>query len=558
MYIRALVNSWVKQAWQHCQEQGQLPKDEIMDLELERPNQPEHGDFATNLALKLAKPARMAPRKIADLLVAQLAPRQELFQKVEIAGPGFINLFLQPGWWLQEADAIRVQAGAYGCATWGKGRKLLLEFVSANPVGPLNVVSARAAAVGDALANILQSQGLEVAREYYINDAGKQAFLLGKSCYVRWRQSLGEELAMPEEGYQGGYVKDLAQAIATEAGPELASKSEEEAINLFWVQGVAKMVASHQEDLKAFGVVFDHWFSERTLHDSRRVEQAVTMLREHDVVYEKDGALWFASTRFGDDKDRVLKKADGYWAYIAADIAYHQDKYGRGYQELLDLWGPDHHGYIPRMKAAMQALGHDPQTFQVHIVQQVNLIEGGQQVAMSKRAGKFITMRELVEDVGKDVTRFFFLMRSTDSHLDFDLDLARSHSDENPVYYIQYAHARICSLLRKAQAEGFTLPAENDKIMATHNPLPEELVLIKALTIYPEILEVCAKTLEPHGLAFALRDLATAFHRFYTVCRVLDDSQRELSSIRLALCDAVKVVLANGLTLLGLDSPEKM
>ncbi len=558
MYIRELAKTWVTEAWQTCREQGQLPAAPEVELELERPSQADHGDFATNLALKLAKPAKMAPRKIAELLAAQLTQHQDYFEKVEIAGPGFVNLFLQPAWWLQEADDIREQAQAYGSSTWGSGRKLLLEFVSANPVGPLNVVSARAAAVGDALANVLQSQGVEVAREYYINDAGRQAFLLGQSCYARWRQSLGEEPAMPEEGYQGDYVKDLAQAIAAEAGPELAAKSEDEAVRFFLTQGVAKMVASHREDLRAFGVVFDHWFSERTLHDRGEVEQAVAMLKEHDVVYEKDGALWFASTRYGDDKDRVLKKADGYWAYIAADIAYHQDKYQRGYRELLDLWGPDHHGYIPRMKAAMQALGHDPQTFQVHIVQQVNLLEGGQQVAMSKRAGKFITMRELVNDVGKDVARFFFLMRSTDSHLDFDLDLARKHSDENPVFYIQYAHARICSLLRKAEAEGFTLPPENDKIMANHNPLPEEMTLIKALTIYPEILEVCARTLEPHGLAFALRDLATAFHRFYTVCRVLDEGQKDLSSIRLALCDAVKVVLSNGLTLLGLDSPEKM
>lgn len=557
MTIKDQIKQFLIKAVTACQAEGLLPAEGKIDPEIERPNQSQHGDFATNLAMKLAKSAKRAPRQIAEVVAAQLKQEPAL-DKVEIAGPGFINLFFNKNYWLQALDHLLLAGRDYGHADWGAGRKLLLEFVSANPVGPLNVVSARAAAVGDALANILMTQGMEVSKEYYINDAGKQASLLGKSCYVRWRQSLGEAIEMPAEGYQGDYVKLLAAAIARQAADELSDLTPEEAITLFWKNGVKQMVASHQEDLQQLGVTFDHWFSELTLHCHERIEAAVAQLQDRGFVYEQDDAWWFQSTRFGDDKDRVLKKANGDWAYIAADIAYHQDKYQRGYTELLDLWGPDHHGYIPRMKAAMQALGHDPETFQVHIVQQVNLMEAGEQVAMSKRAGKFITMQELIRDVGKDVARFFFLMRSTDAHLDFDLTLARQHSDENPVFYVQYAYARICSVIKKAEAEGLPLPDEHATIMGNLPGAADEIGLIKTLTIYPEILEGCARNLEPHMLAFYLRELATSFHRFYTQCRVIDHDHSAVSQARLVLCRAAQLVLVNGLTLLGLDAPEKM
>ncbi len=573
MGLKEKLQALLDQAVRGLQAGDRLPADLAVAAELERPANPAHGDYATNLALKLAKAARRNPRDLAGLLAAELRTHAEVFSGVEVAGPGFVNLKLHARVLLEEVDAARAAGERYGDADWARGRKILLEYVSANPTGPLNVVSARAAAVGDTLARILRSQGAEVFKEYYINDAGRQARLLGESAYARWKESQGEVVAFPDQrgeysspalfrfpvdGYHGEYVREIAAATATAHQAELATATTEQAIEIHRENAIRDMVDSHRSDLGAFGVEFEAWFYESSLHQQGKVEAAIQDLKAHGYIFEQEGAVWFRSTAFGDDKDRVLIKADGTYAYLAADIAYHRDKFARGFTELIDLWGPDHHGYIARMRAAMQALGHAPESFQVHIVQQVNLLEHGRPVAMSKRAGRFITMKDLVDDVGRDVARFFFLMRGTDAHLDFDLDLARRHTEENPVFYVQYAHARICSIIRKAAEEGQAVPGPGSAAVFDGERAPEELELTRNLAAFPEALEVCARTLEPHGLTFYLRELATVFHRFYTVCRVLDPEAPDRSRARLALVDATRVVLHNGLTLLGIAAPESM
>jgi arginyl-tRNA synthetase len=570
VYLRQRVKDLLRQAVEGMKTKGQWPADLDSAAEVEHPASPEHGDYSTNLALKLAKPLRQSPRAIAEQLKAQLETLgQDLIAGVEAAGPGFVNLRLNPAVLAAEVRAVRQADAKYGNDAWGQGRKLLLEFVSANPTGPLNIVSARAASVGDSLARILRSQGVAVDTEYYINDAGNQALLLGESLAARWRQSQGQDAAVPEEGYQGEYIVELAREIAEENAEALNQVLAGDApgsnlLDFFKLKGVEKIVGWHQAALAEFGVTFTDWFHEIDLVEPPRgsqiihVDAVVAQLKAKNYLYEKDQATWFRSTDFQDDKDRVLIKNDGTKTYLTTDIAYHIYKFARGYTELIDIWGPDHHGYIARMQAAMQALGHPADAFRVLIAQQVNLLENGAPVAMSKRAGVFVTMADLIKDVGRDVARFFFLMRSTDAHLDFDLDLARKHTDENPVFYVQYAHARICSILAKAREEQWAVPAPGAEAAPVAPVPPEELALVRSLTAFPEIVEAAARNLEPHTIAFYLRDLATAFHRFYTICRVLDAEARERSLARLALIDAVRIILRNGLDLLGIGAPDKM
>ena len=558
MYLKARVLKLIQTAIEELRQTGFLTQDFKVIAELDRPATPEHGDYATNLAMQSAKKIGQPPRIFAEKLVEKIRGYSELIEKIQIAGPGFINFYLKPRVLFKEIQTIIGSQKHYGESDWGQGRKILLEFVSANPVGPLNVVSARAAAVGDSLARILNNQGVKASKEYYINDAGNQAQLLGESLYARWLQSKGKEVSVPEQGYQGEYIITLAKEIVADNNEEkILALKPQEAIAFFRKKGVERLVFSHKQDLESFGVEFDNWFYESQLYKKEKVKQALNELEKKGYVYEKEGASWFKSTELGDDKDRVLIKNNGEPAYLAADIAYHKDKFERGYQELIDLWGPDHHGYIGRLQAAIQALGFDKKAFQVYIVQQVNLLEAGKPVAMSKRAGRFVTMADLLTEVGKDVARFFFLMRSKDAHLDFYLDLARKQTEDNPVFYIQYAHARICSILNKSKQENIAFKLEDIKD-TDYTFKGEEISLMRDLVAYPEILETCARTLEPHTLAFMLRDIATSFHRFYTMCKVINKEDMLTTKFRLILTEASKIILKNGLELLGISAPASM
>jgi arginyl-tRNA synthetase len=528
---------------------------ELPKIELEIPREKAHGDLATNLAMQLSRDVKMAPRKIAETIIRYLDTTGTFIEEVEVAGPGFINLRLGNEWLCQALRDIENQGEAYGSSGFGQGKKVLLEFVSANPVGPMNVVNARAAAVGDTLANIMDMAGYEVSREYYVNDAGRQAHLFGLSILARYKQLAGMDVELPEDGYPAPYVKDLAQILRQEV-PDLLEKpaSEQEAFCKRW--GTDRMVAQQKADLAAFGVEFDVWFRERELHSTGQLEKVIEYLDEAGFLYEQEGALWFASSRFGDDKDRVMVKSDGIPTYLTPDVAYHWDKYRRGFQHLINIWGPDHHGYIGRMQAAIQALGYPAESFEVIILQLVTLLRHGKKVRMSKRAGRFVSMKELLDEVGKDAARYFFLMRAPDSHLDFDLALAAEQSQENPVYYIQYAHARICSILRQAEEDSvYCPPAATADLHLLQTEA--EIDLVKRLAQLPEEIIWAAERREPHRIARYCHELASSFHSFYTHCRVLGEDEA-LQGARLVLLKATRQVLQIALRTLGVAAPERM
>ncbi|MCK9223197.1 MAG: arginine--tRNA ligase [Limnochordia bacterium] len=521
-----------------------------VEIALEVPADKQFGDYATNVAMLLARVVKDKPRHLAETICQHMETDGTNIQRVEVAGPGFINFYLKNSWLHQVLRDIITQGSAYGDSNIGSGQRVLLEFVSANPTGPMNIVNARAAAVGDCLASILSKAGYEVAREYYVNDAGNQADRFAQSLEVRFRQILGEDIPFIEDGYPGEYVTELAQRALDEHS-ELTELAETERTVWFKVHGLDYMVESQRHDLAEFGVKFDCWFRERDLHAANKVIAVIAAMEERGLTYRADDALWFRSTDFGDDKDRVLVRADGTPTYLAADIAYHLDKLERGYTRLIDIWGPDHHGYIARTKAAIQALGYGDDTLEIIILQLVRLLRGGQQVRMSKRAGEFVTMEELLEEVGKDAARYFFIMRSPTSHLDFDLDLAKEQSQNNPVYYIQYAHARICSLLKEVTAlPDCSLALGEDELSSEY-----EVELLKKLSQYPMEVEMAALRREPHRIPRYAHEVAALFHSFYSHCRVLGDSQQEA---RLLLVMAVKEVLANTLKLMGISAPTSM
>ncbi|NLM40860.1 MAG: arginine--tRNA ligase [Firmicutes bacterium] len=533
---------------------GKLEVESVPEIGLEIPREKQHGDFASNIALVMAKAARKAPREVAQIIVEHL-PQGGVIRAVEVAGPGFINFFLSHDWLYDTLRTIEAQGEAYGNCQYGAGEKVLLEFVSANPVGPMNVVNARAAAVGDTLARLFEAVGYHVATEFYVNDAGNQADVFARSLEARLQQLTNPDYPFPEDGYPGDYVRELAQVLQAER-PDLLELPYEERIAFCKRWGTDKMVEMQKADLKAYGVEFDLWFRERDLHARGALEAVIDLLRQKDLLYEEDGALWFRSTRFGDDKDRVIVKSDGTYTYVTADIAYHHDKLQRGFAKLIDIWGPDHHGYIGRMKAAIQALGYSEDTLEVLILQYVALLRDGQPVKMSKRAGEFITMQDLLDEVGKDAARFFFLNRSPESHLDFDLGLAVQQTNENPVFYVQYAHARICSVLRQAKEQGLVVPTcgQVDLSLLQHEA---ELNLLKQLAALPEELLQAALLREPHRLTRYALDLAGLFHTFYTFCHILGE-EAALRDARLVLVSNVRVVLRKVLGLLGVDAPEQM
>ncbi|MER2108034.1 MAG: arginine--tRNA ligase [Solibacillus sp.] len=523
-------------------------------IHLETPKDKANGDFATNIAMQLTKLAKKPPRAIAEAIIENLETAGTDIEKVEIAGPGFLNITVRKDFLAGVVKAAVEQGESYGRSIAGAGEKVQVEFVSANPTGDLHLGHARGASVGDSLCNVLDFAGYDVSREYYINDAGNQINNLAYSLEARYKQALGMDADMPEDGYHGPDIIGIAGKLAEEFGASILEKSEEERFKFFRAHGLKLELAKLQNDLKNFRVEFDVWYSETSLYENGKIEVALDKLRENGHVFEEEGATWFRSTTFGDDKDRVLIKNDGSFTYLTPDIAYHEDKLQRGFTKLVNIWGADHHGYIPRMKAAIEALGYERSTLEVDIIQMVQLYKNGEKFKMSKRTGNAVTMRELVEEVGLDAVRYFFVKTAGDSHMDFDLDLAVSQSNENPVYYAQYAHARISSILRSAAEQGFAASLENASLLTAEK---EEDVL-KKVGAFPQIVADAAKHRTPHRIATYIQELAAAFHSFYNAEKVLNPDNKELTEARLALITAVKTTLANAMRLIGVSAPEKM
>ena len=522
----------------------------------EVPRQVEHGDYAANVAMQLARAAKKPPRQIAEAIVRNF-PRIPEVERVEVAGPGFLNVFLSPAWCAGTLRDVLDAGDHYGRSAAMAGHRVRVEFVSANPTGPLVIVNARSAAVGDALARLLRGQGADVAAEYYINDAGTQFEALARSFEARVRQTLGQDASLPENGYPGEYLSELALAYRTEGGAAPDEVPARGRLEHFGRHAVSRMVEAQRTTLRQYGVEFDAWTSEQhDVRDKGLPESVLEELRARELTYEQDGALWFRSTPFGDDKDRVVRRSNGELTYFGVDVAFHHyRKFGTA-DRVIDLVGPDHHGYVDRMRAAMQALGHPPEAFEVLIIQLVTLLRDGQPVRMSKRRGEFVLMEELLEEVGRDAARFTFLMRRHDSPLEFDLAVATRQSADNPVYYVQYAHARIASIRRQLAEQGIAVPAWS-AIELGRLTLPEEQLLIKRLLGYPEMVAGAARALEPHRVAFWLFELAGLFHPYYKAHRVIQDDQ-ELTLARFALCAAIGQVLRNALGLLGVSAPESM
>ncbi|WP_271003709.1 arginine--tRNA ligase [Listeria seeligeri] len=527
----------------------------VPEILLEVPKDKKHGDYSTNIAMQLARVAKKAPRQIAESIVPELKKDNKLIKEVEIAGPGFINFYLDNAYLTDLVPVILTEDDAYGKSDFGKGEKFQIEFVSANPTGDLHLGHARGAAIGDSLANIMTMAGYNVSREYYINDAGNQINNLVLSAEARYFEALGLEADFPEDGYRGADIISLGKDLAAKYGDKYVSTSEEERRSVFRVDALDFETDKLRADLEEFRVSFDEWFSETSLYEENKVLPALERLRENGYIYEQDGATWLRTTDFEDDKDRVLIKSDGSYTYFLPDIAYHLNKLERGFDVLIDIWGADHHGYIPRMRAAIEALGYSPNQLEVEIIQLVHLFEDGVQVKMSKRTGKSVTMRDLIEEVGLDATRYFFAMRSSDTHMNFDMSLAKSTSNDNPVYYVQYAHARISSILRAGKEQNLDVSKEADMSLLQTEA---EYDLLKVLGEFADVVAEAAVKRAPHRIVRYLNDLAAAFHRFYNSNKVLDMDNLEVTKARLALIKTAQITLRNGLTLLGVSAPEKM
>jgi len=554
--IKDKILEKLKRTLVQCGERDLLQIPPGFEVQLEVPRVEAHGDFATNLALNLAKPNRCSPGDIATSFVEQLGDGDGLFAEVEIAGPGFINLVISPSAWYEVLDEIHRLQWNYGRSDFGHGRYVQVEFVSANPTGPLHVGHGRGAAVGDALASILEATGHRVEREYYINDAGTQIETLGRSVFLRYQQLLGRQVEFPETCYQGDYIQALAREMQEVHGDSYLNSSENEVLPLFSDFAANSILEGIRQDLEDFGVRYDRWFSENSLYENGAVDRVIETLKESGNIFEKDGALWFRSTALGDEKDRVVVRANGMTTYLAADLAYHQDKYLRGFDLVINLWGADHHGYMERMYAGVMALGRKREDLRLLLVQLVNLLRKGKQVTMSTRAGEFVTLKDVIDEVGRDAARFIFLTRRSDSPLEFDLELAKEKSADNPVYYVQYAHARISSIIRLAKERQLDLDVL-ENLDFKRLSLPEEMALIKQLSLYPEVVENSARFLEPHRLPYYLTELASAFHSYYKHNRIIQDDLG-LAQARYHLVKAIRVVVGNGLGLLGVSAPEQM
>ena len=544
-----------------------------------------HGDYATNIALMLSKQAKMSPVELAKIIIDQFE-QKNFIKKIEIAGPGFINFFISQESSSSIVNEILAQAASYGCSDIGQGKKVLLEYVSANPTGPLHVGHGRGAAYGATVSNLLRNAGFIVDNEYYVNDAGRQMDILTVSIYLRYLTICGEDLRFPDNGYQGQYINDIAQGIYETSGQKFHLKSDlvfenvcrdgteggdkevhidqliEKAKSILgdgfkavFEVGIESILSGIKNDLAEFGVVFEKWFSEQSLIDSGLSESCISKLKDSKNLYEKDGALWFKTTNYGDEKDRVVVRDNGNHTYFASDIAYHLDKLDRGYDKIINVWGADHHGYIPRVKASIEALGHNSDKLEILLVQFANLYRGGSKVQMSTRSGSFVTLEDLRAEVGNDAARFFYILRKSEQHMDFDLDLAKSKTNENPVYYIQYAHARICSVFKQADEKELEL----DVSQANLSLLTEEIEkdILRELSRFRSVLESSAIQYEPHQLAYYLRDLSNHFHSYYNACKFIVDD-KNLTQSRLALINATQQILKNGLSILGVGAPESM
>ncbi|MBN1580759.1 MAG: arginine--tRNA ligase [Anaerolineae bacterium] len=552
-----IVAGLVYKAIKKAQQKGDLPKYDIPEIVVQPPRYTELGDLATSVCMQMARLARMAPLKIAEIVVKRL-PDSEILGAVEIAHPGFLNFRLSPAWLGRQVDAINEAAGSWGHLDIGQGKRVQVEYGSANPTGPLHAGFGRNVVLGDGIANVLEAAGYDVQREYYVNDAGTQVEKLGQSVYARYLQLLGQEIDMPEDGYQGEYVIDWAQGIADTEGDRYRDMPEQEAQLALGKLGMQKALDSIQEDCERLHIHYDRWFSEKSLYDDGIYEHILTQLRSSDALYSEDGAVWFAATQFGGDKDEVVIRSSGLPGYFASDMAYHYDKFvKRGFERVIDVWGADHQGHVPRMYAMMRALGLDPDGLTLLVYQMVTIIQGGENVILSKRKGTLVFLKELLDDVGADVTRFFLLQRSADSQMDFDIDLAKEQSDENPVYYVQYAHARIASVLRTAQDRGWDDWSDGDVHLLVH---PAELSLIHKMIQLPEVVSRAAQDLAPHHLCYYAADLASVFHSFYQECRIVSSDPEDvaITKARLKLVCAAKHTLANALHIIGVDAPERM
>lgn len=532
--------------------QEELQLKDLPPVFLEVPKRADQGDYSTPVAMALGALTKQPPRKIAEKLF-KLLPSDPMIEKVEIAGPGYINFTLKNSFWHEVLREILLRKSTYGRSEIGKGVKVQVEFVSANPTGPLHVGHGRGAVVGDALANLFEMTGHQVQREYYINDVGRQVDLLGQSTFARFRQLKGEKADIPEEGYQGEYITEIAREMISK---NIVLPDEKPNLIPFFTEYAKKNILNEiKKDLDNLKIYFSTWFSEKELYDTNMVTQTLDQLKKGGFLYESEGATWFATIRFGDDKDRIVIKKSGEKTYYASDIAYHYHKFQRGFDRIINIWGADHHGYIQRVKGAVEALGYDPKKLDILLIQLVNLMREGKPVAMSKRSGEYVTLREVVNEVGTDATRFFFLTRGTDMTLDFDLDLAKKQSSENPVFYVQYAYARLCSVLRNAEDRKISL--EDEGVDLGLLKLEQEIAMMKLLAFYPELIQDSVQSLEPHRLSFFLQELAGTLHQYYYKNRILSDDL-ELTRSRLYLTRAMKVVLENALGILGIHTPEKM
>lgn len=554
--MRERLRENVAKAVERVFEERGLAKELMPSVAIEQPKEKKFGDFATNIAMQLAGILKSNPREIAAEIKNNLLKMAEIDQ-VNIAGPGFINLKLSPECWQGRLGAMCRLGKRFGDLDYGTGKRVMVEFVSANPTGPLHIGHGRGAAVGDCLARILRKAGYTTITEYYVNDAGNQMETLGRSLLWRYRELLGESLGdYPESYYQGDYLIELAKKLISERGDALLTSNPEDVVAEFTEYAGQVILDGIRDDLGRFGIHFDNWTSEKHLFQDGKVDDVINELQNRGMVYEQEDALWFASSRMGDEKDRVVVRSNGVKTYFASDIAYHKDKHDRGFDLMIDVWGADHHGYVPRIRSALKSLGIDDSSFSVVLVQLVSLLREGQPVAMSTRAGEFVTLQEVVAEVGKDAARFFFLMRRPDSHLDFDLELAKSQSNENPVYYVQYAHARICSILRKSSETGIPIP-QIDHVDLSVLTSDEEIEIIKKMDSFPDVVETAARYLEPHRITYFVSDLASMFHSYYNKNRVISDDQ-DLTGARLILMLALRQVFQMGFDLLGIEAPTAM